>query len=80
MYTYATVYKVVLTDYGLAGSGNLDVQLETLYGKLHSFCKTNHIPLHMETLTKHLLAFPRMTEYPVGILVYICTSFTLVDF
>ena len=66
---------MVLADYGLAGGGSIEVQLETIYASLSEFCRANTIPLHMENITKHLLAFGRDSDYPVGPFSYLESSF-----
>ncbi|CAE7208233.1 unnamed protein product [Symbiodinium sp. CCMP2592] len=57
---------VVLTDYGLVGDGNFQVQLDAIYELLASHCKTKNIPLHMDGLTRNLLAFKGDYQFPVG--------------
>ena len=61
-------YKAVLLDEQLAGPGNVEFRLETLFGRLESFCKRNGYSLHMSKLTKTLVHYPNEKEYPCGML------------
>ena len=60
--------QVVLMDLGLAGSGDRNEQLGTLYGRLETFCKQNKLSLHMNAFTRQLLHYPNEAEFPCGML------------
>ena len=75
IYIYICVYcmdsldssvKVVLTDYGCAGGGDITQQFDNLYDEIKTWCKANSVPLHMTGLTRTLLNFSRDSEYPTG--------------
>ncbi|CAE7638788.1 unnamed protein product [Symbiodinium sp. CCMP2592] len=57
---------VVITDYGLAGPGDIPAQLDTIHKMAVQHCKETNTPLHMDSLTRHLLSFPGDYAYPVG--------------
>ena len=68
-YKYITKsFQVIITDYGLVGDGNFQVQLDAIYELLVAHCKTKNIPLHMDGLTRNLLAFKGDYQFPVGLL------------
>ncbi|CAE7914152.1 unnamed protein product [Symbiodinium necroappetens] len=57
------VFEVVITDYALAGPGDMAVQLDGIYALAVQHCKSTQTPLHMDGLTRHLYAD---YDYPVG--------------
>ncbi|CAE7229954.1 unnamed protein product [Symbiodinium sp. CCMP2456] len=70
---------VVITDYSLAGPGDIPQQLDAIYALAVRHCKATRTPLHMDRLTRHLLAFPGDYAYPVGrLLLYLIVSALLV--
>ena len=58
--------QVVLTDYKMTGPGNFQLQLDRIYELLREFSARTQTPLHMDGLTRNILAFPGDYEYPVG--------------
>ena len=59
-------FQVVITDYRLAGPGDIPVQLDTVYQMAKEHCQATKTPLHMDGLTRHLLKFAADYEYPTG--------------
>ncbi|CAE7211121.1 unnamed protein product [Symbiodinium sp. CCMP2592] len=57
---------VLITDYHLAGAGDIPQQLQAIYALMAKHCKDTATPLHMDGLTRHLLSFPGDYAYPVG--------------
>ncbi|CAE7797904.1 unnamed protein product [Symbiodinium necroappetens] len=57
---------VVITDYALAGPGDIPTQLDAIYVLAVQHCKATKTPLHMDALTRHLLGFAADFDYPVG--------------
>eukprot|EP00439_Symbiodinium_sp_Y106_P043807 s7781_g5.t1 len=58
--------RVVITDYRLAGPGDIPVQLDTVYQMAKEHCQATKTPLHMDGLTRHILKFAADYEYPTG--------------
>ena len=75
-----TIYEVVLMDLHLAGPGDVNQQLDTLYHELESWCQVQRIPLHMDALTRSLLSFAKDADYPCGLLGWNNHTFCTLDF
>ena len=56
----------MLIDYKSAGPGDFQKQLDFMYELLAELSKRTKAPLHMEALTRNIIAFPGDCEYPIG--------------